>query len=75
MKRFLIRYNFSLEDDSVDAWHVHVATFIAEIENDPALQGRLSYRCLKEDTKNVGGGSVEVSPREASPGEIAAETK
>ena len=47
MKRFLIRYNFSLDDDSVDAWHVHVATFIAEIEKDPALQGRLSYRCLK----------------------------
>lgn len=68
MKRFLIRYNFSLDDASVDAWHVHVATFIAEIENDPALQGRLSYRCLKADTKRSGGGSVEVSPLETIAG-------
>ncbi|MDB4979880.1 MAG: hypothetical protein JWM82_632 [Myxococcales bacterium] len=65
-KRFSIRYNFTLDNDSVDAWHVHVATFISEIENDPALQGRLSYLCLKdEETEHVSGsGSVEVSPRE-----------
>ncbi len=46
-KRFLIRYTFSLDDDAVADWDVHVATFISEIENDPALCGRLSYRCLK----------------------------
>jgi hypothetical protein len=96
MKRFLIRYTFSLDDDSVDEWHEHVAAFIAEIENDPELTGRLSYRCLKirdgreylhlaeptddeaiavlqgreyfkrytEESKRVGGGSIEVSPLE-----------
>jgi hypothetical protein len=46
-KRFLIRYTFSLDAGSVEEWHAHVAAFISEIERDPELQGRLSYRCFK----------------------------
>ena len=45
MKHFLIKYRFS--DSSEEDWHREIKRFIAAIESDPALNGRISYRCLK----------------------------
>jgi hypothetical protein len=45
MKSFLIRYR--LQNASPEAWHKDVAEFIAALDGDPALQGKISYRCMK----------------------------
>jgi len=45
MKYSLIKYR--LENGSADAWHRDVAEFIAAVDGDPALQGKISYRCMK----------------------------
>ena len=45
MKSFLIRYR--LQNASAEEWHKHVAEFIAAIDGDPALQGKISYRSMK----------------------------
>lgn len=47
MKRFLISYKFSLDPEAEAAWHRRVGEFIAAIEGDPELAGRISYRCMK----------------------------
>jgi quinol monooxygenase YgiN len=94
MKRFLIAYTYRLDVDSRAAWHRQVADFIEQLDKDPALGGRIRYRCMKagegesyyhlaevaddqafevlrerpyfkrytEETKRVGGGSVDVTP-------------
>ncbi len=45
MKRFLIKYRFSagMRED----WHAEIARFIAALDRDPALKGRISYRCMR----------------------------
>jgi hypothetical protein len=45
MKSFLIRYR--LQNASPEAWHKDIAEFIAALDSDPALQGKISYRCMK----------------------------
>jgi hypothetical protein len=45
MKYFLIKYQ--LQDVAPDAWHKDVAAFIAALDADPALKGKISYRCMK----------------------------
>jgi hypothetical protein len=45
MKHFLIKYR--LTNAAPDAWHRDVAEFIAALDADPALQGKISYRCMK----------------------------
>jgi hypothetical protein len=45
MKHFLIKYRFG--NGSEEDWHREIKRFIAAIESDPALNGRISYRCLK----------------------------
>jgi hypothetical protein len=47
MKRFLITYTFHPDSGPVEAWHRHVAEFIAAIDADPELKGRLQYTCTK----------------------------
>jgi hypothetical protein len=46
MKQFLIKYRF--KDGSPEAWRRHIADFIAHLDSDPELKGRISYRCMKE---------------------------
>jgi hypothetical protein len=46
MKSFLIRYQF--RNGPAEAWHEHVAAFIAALDSDPDLKGRIAYRCIKE---------------------------
>jgi len=43
MKYFMIKYVF--KDGSRDAWHGEMETFIAALDGDPALAGKISYRC------------------------------
>jgi hypothetical protein len=50
MKHFLIKYR--LKNGSEEQWHRDIAAFIAELDGDPALRGKISYRCMKH-----GGGS------------------
>lgn len=46
MKRSLIRYQFKVGTE--EAWHQQVAEFIAALDTDPDLKGKVSYRCIKE---------------------------
>src|SRR5262249_25126024 len=45
MKRFLIKYR--RQNAGQDAWHRDIAEFIAALDADPALQGKISYCCMK----------------------------
>jgi len=45
MKHFLIKYR--LQNAPAEAWHRDVAEFIAALDADPALQGKITYRCMK----------------------------
>jgi len=45
MKHFLIKYR--LQTMPTDAWHREVAQFIAALDGDPALKGKITYRCMK----------------------------
>jgi hypothetical protein len=45
MKQFLIKYRH--QNGSKDDWHREIARFIANIDADPAIKGKIGYRCLK----------------------------
>ena len=45
MKRFLIKYR--RQNTPQDAWHRDIAEFIAALDADPALQGKISYCWMK----------------------------
>jgi hypothetical protein len=45
MKYFLITYRF--KNGSEEEWHRNIATFIAAVDADPELSGRITYRCMK----------------------------
>ena len=47
MKRFLIAYTFRLDADAEVVWQRTVADFIAELDRDPVLAGRIGYRCMR----------------------------
>ncbi len=45
MKHFLIRYRRT--NGTAEEWHRDIAGFIAALDNDPELRGRILYRCMK----------------------------
>jgi hypothetical protein len=45
MKHFLIRYRF--EHGSAADWHAEIGRFIAALDADPELSGKVSYRAMK----------------------------
>jgi len=45
MKQFMIRYQFA--NGTREEWHREIGRFIAAIDNDPELKGRISYRVMK----------------------------
>jgi hypothetical protein len=45
MKHFLIKYR--LDEGSQEAWHAEIKRFIAAVEGDPVLNGRIAYRCMQ----------------------------
>ena len=46
MKYFLIKYQFKT-GGSEEQWHRDIAAFISAIDSDPALRGKITYRCMK----------------------------
>ncbi len=45
MKHFLIKYR--LKNGTKEEWHQDIARFISALESDPALKGKISYRCMR----------------------------
>jgi hypothetical protein len=45
MKHFMIKYKFA--HGTPEEWHREIARFIAALDNDPELKGRIIYRCMK----------------------------
>jgi hypothetical protein len=45
MKYFMIRYRRTQGNEA--DWHQEIAKFIAALDSDPAVKGKISYRCLK----------------------------
>ena len=45
MKHFLIRYR--LVNGTEAEWHREIAGFIAALNEDPELKGKIIYRCMK----------------------------
>jgi len=45
MKYFLIKYR--LTNATADEWHQEIARFIAALDADPDLKGKISYCCMK----------------------------
>jgi hypothetical protein len=45
MKQFLIRYR--LTNGTTEEWHQDIAKFIAALDQDPELKGKITYRCMK----------------------------
>jgi hypothetical protein len=45
MKHFMIRYKRSNGTEA--EWHQDIASFIANLDNDPDLKGKILYRCMK----------------------------
>jgi len=45
MAQFLIRYRF--KEGTQEDWHGAIRRFIAALDGDPELKGRIAYRCMK----------------------------
>jgi len=45
MKRFMIKYQFA--NGTAEEWHREIGRFIAALNSDPELKGKISYRCMK----------------------------
>ena len=50
MKQTLIKYK--LTNATADEWHRDIAKFIAALDTDPAINGRISYRVMKSREGN-----------------------
>lgn len=50
MKHFIIKYR--RQSGTQDEWHAEIARFIAALDNDPDLTGRITYRCMKSRDGN-----------------------
>ncbi len=46
MKSFLIKYQF--KEGTPEDWHKEIGRFIAALDTDPDLKGKIAYRCMKE---------------------------
>jgi hypothetical protein len=45
MKHFLIRYR--LNNETAEAWHHDIVTFVSALQGDGVLKSGISYRCMK----------------------------
>ena len=57
MKHFMIKYQFA--NGTTEEWHREIGRFIAALDNDPELKGRIIYRCLR----NRDDPAIGTSPR------------
>jgi hypothetical protein len=46
MKHFLIKYQF--RSGTREAWHQQLHQFVAWLDSEPDLKGKISYRCMAE---------------------------
>ena len=51
MKHFMIKYQFA--NGTTEEWHREIGRFIAALDNDPELKGKIVYRCLKNRDPDV----------------------
>jgi hypothetical protein len=69
MKHFLIKYTF--EHGTREAWHAEITRFIAALNSDEKLRGRIAYRCMKvRDTDDYY--HVAAAVDDAAPGDLNA---
>jgi hypothetical protein len=45
MKHFMIKYQFA--NGTTEQWHGEIGRFIAALNSDPELRGKISYRVMK----------------------------
>src|ERR1700686_420543 len=45
MKHFMIKYQFA--NGTPEEWHREIARFIAAVDSDPELKGKIGYRVMK----------------------------
>ena len=45
MKHFMIKYQFA--NGTTEQWHGEIERFIAALNSDPELKGKISYRVMK----------------------------
>jgi hypothetical protein len=45
MKHFMIKYQFA--NGTTEEWHQEVGRFIAALDSDPDLKGKITYRVMK----------------------------
>jgi hypothetical protein len=45
MKHFMIKYRFA--NGTTEEWHREIGRFIAALNNDPELKGKIIYRVMK----------------------------
>ena len=45
MKHSMIKYQFA--NGTPEEWHREIEKFIAALDNDPELKGKILYRCMK----------------------------
>jgi hypothetical protein len=66
MKQFLIKYRFTT--GTKEDWHRQIARFIANLDSDPVLKGRISYRCMKntkdEDYYHLARAADDQAPKD-----------
>ena len=45
MKHYMIKYQFA--NGTLEEWHREIAQFIAALDNDPELKGKIIYRVMR----------------------------
>jgi hypothetical protein len=65
MKHFMIKYR--RKDVPAEQWHKDIANFIAALNEDPAVKGQISYRCMKignsDDYYHIAGAASEAATK------------
>jgi hypothetical protein len=54
MKYFLIKYSFMT--GSEEEWHREIARFVAALDSEPVLKGKISYRSTKHKGRLLSSG-------------------
>ena len=65
MKHFMIKYR--RKDVPAEQWHKDITNFIAALNEDPAVKGQISYRCMKignsDDYYHIAGAANEAATK------------
>jgi hypothetical protein len=65
MKHFMIKYR--RKEVPAEQWHKDITNFIAALNEDPAVKGQISYRCMKignsDDYYHIAGAANEAATK------------